>query len=548
MNTPLLQVTDLRLSYRTHHGLVAAVRGVSFSLNRGERLALVGESGSGKSTIAATIVGLQAENLVIDGGSIRYSRDQVELLGAKPRLLNTYRGRHIGFVPQDPSVSLNPVHRIGDQVAEVLRLHKLVGRREAADRAVEALAAAGIDRPEIRARQYPHELSGGMRQRVLIAIGVVAEPSLLIADEPTSALDVTVQHKILDNIDELTREQNLATLFITHDLGVAAERADRILVLSKGQIVEDGTPEQILEAPEHPYTRQLISDAPSLQARRRVEVSAPATETSGTAPALELRGISKQFALPRTRGRPAEVVHALKDVSVAIPHGTTYGLVGESGSGKTTLGRIALRLEDPTQGQVLLSGEDITGLRGKPLREIRRQIQVVQQNPYASLNPRMNVAQNITEPLAAFGEGDRRSRHKRAVELLDQVALPSHVADRNPAGLSGGQRQRVAIARALAFDPEVLILDEPVSALDVTVQAQILDLLVGLQQERGLAYLFISHDLAVVHDIAHRVGVIKFGNLVEESDAVSVFRSPQHPYTQELLRAIPMLPAPSLVI
>ncbi|WP_218672365.1 dipeptide ABC transporter ATP-binding protein [Corynebacterium pacaense] len=555
MTAPLLSVSDLRLSYRTHGGLVDAVRGVSFTVDRGERLALVGESGSGKSTIASTIVGLAPENLAIGGGNIRFGGDGVELLGAKPRLLNSYRGRHIGFVPQDPSVSLNPVHRIGDQVAEVLRLHGVAGRKEARERAVEALAAAGIDRPELRARQYPHELSGGMRQRVLIAIGVVAGPSLLIADEPTSALDVTVQHRILNNLDELTRDNNLSTLFITHDLGVAAERSDRILVLHRGRIVEEGAPDEIIESPQHPYTRQLISDAPSLHASRRVDAgprSRPSPVPSGAsasgAPALELRGISKRFALPRSAGRRGEVVNALNDVSLSIDRGSTYGLVGESGSGKTTLGRIALRLEEPSSGQVLIDGEDVTTVRGGALRELRRRIQVVQQNPYASLNPRMSVAANIHEPLSAFHEGTRSSRHSRAHELLDQVALPSYVAERTPAGLSGGQRQRVAIARALALNPEVLILDEPVSALDVTVQAQILDLLVELQRERGLAYLFISHDLAVVRDIAHTVGVIRRGDLVEEADAVRVFEAPQNPYTRQLLQAIPKLPSPSTAI
>ncbi|MFP7365397.1 ABC transporter ATP-binding protein [Corynebacterium callunae] len=550
MNTPLLEVKDLKLNYRTHQGLVEAVRGVSFSVAVGERLALVGESGSGKSTIASTIVGLQSGNLQIGGGSITFGNDGVELLGAKPRALNHYRGRQIGFVPQDPSVSLNPVHRIGDQVAEVLRVHKIASRRDAKALAIEALAAAGIDRPEQRARQYPHELSGGMRQRVLIAIGVVAEPALLIADEPTSALDVTVQHKILNNLDALTREKNLATLLITHDLGVAAERSDRIIVLSKGEIVETGTPEEILTNPQHPYTQQLISDAPSLHAQRRVSAPAAPALSGGAAvaPALELHNISKQFALPKRAGETAQVVNALKNVSVKIPQASTYGLVGESGSGKTTLGRIALRLESPTEGQVLLGGQDITEAKGKELRDLRRRIQVVQQNPYASLNPRMSVAENIYEPLASFGEGNRRSREKRAAELLDQVALAPHIAQQRPAGLSGGQRQRVAIARALALNPEVLILDEPVSALDVTVQAQILDLLVDLQEEHKLAYLFISHDLAVVRDIAHTVGVIRFGDLVEEADAVTLFENPQHEYTKDLLGSIPLFPAPSTVI
>ncbi|MGX1738995.1 dipeptide ABC transporter ATP-binding protein [Corynebacterium flavescens] len=554
MTEPLLSVSDLKLRYRAATGLVEAVRGVDFTINRGERLALVGESGSGKSTIASTIVGLQAQNLEISSGSIHFGGDGIELLGAKPRVLNSYRGRHIGFVPQDPSVSLNPVQRIGTQVAEVLRLHGLAGRREALEQAIEALEAAGIDRPELRARQYPHELSGGMRQRVLIAIGVVAEPSLLIADEPTSALDVTVQRRILDNLDSLTRRRNLSTLFITHDLGVAAERADRILVLSHGEIVEEGTPSQIIESAKHPYTQQLLSDAPSLHAARRVDIpsarqNTPDTGESPTTPALELRGITKHFELPRSaaNGR-GQVVKALNNVNLSIERGQTFGLVGESGSGKTTLGRIALRLEDPTAGTVLIGGRNVTKERGRALRSLRRTIQVVQQNPYASLNPRMTIAENIVEPLAAFGNGSRASRHRRALELLDQVALPAHLAQQKPAGLSGGQRQRVAIARALAPDPEVLILDEPVSALDVTVQAQILDLLVDIQRERDLAYLFISHDLAVVRDIAHTVGVIRFGDLVEVAEATELFSHPQDEYTVELLAAIPRLPAPSTAI
>lgn len=556
--SPLLTVENLRVSYRTHGGTVPAVRGVSFTVEPGERLALVGESGSGKSTVASVILGLTPPELHVDSGSVLWNGGAgdtghaggdrtghpTDILRARERVLRTVRGRRIGYVPQDPTVSLNPVMRIGEQIAEAVLTHRLAPKAEARRRAVEALATVGIDDPELRARQYPHELSGGMRQRVLIAVALVASPSLLIADEPTSALDVTVQKRILDHLDRLTADRGLASLLITHDLGVAVERADRILVLSRGQIVEAGPAGQVLNHPTHPYTRQLISDAPGLNTVRRVagptgddRQRTPAVTVPRTPPALELRGIVKDF--PSGGG----TFRAVDGVSLRIDRGTTYGLVGESGSGKTTLGRIALRLEQPTDGRVLLDGTDITGITGGDLRRLRTRIQVVQQNPYATLNPRLTVGENIAEPLAATRTGNRRQRRELARELLEQVALPAELADRRPAGLSGGQRQRVAIARALTVDPEVVILDEPVSALDVSVQAQILDLLVDLQDRRGLSYLFISHDLAVVRDIAHRVGVIRRGHLLEEGPTLDIFGSPTHPYTRELLDAIPGRPA-----
>ncbi|KAB1644471.1 ABC transporter ATP-binding protein [Pseudoclavibacter sp. CFCC 14310] len=542
---PLLGVRDLRLSYQTSRGPVAAVRGVSFDVHAGERVALVGESGSGKSTIASCVIGLPPRNLQIDGGSVVF--DGQELLGAKDRVLNAIRGRDIGFVPQDPTVSLNPVLRVGEQVAEVLRLHHLQPRDRARLAALDALRHAGIDDAELRASQYPHELSGGLRQRVLIAIGLIAGPRLLIADEPTSALDVTVQKRILDHLDAQVAEADLAELFITHDLGVAADRTDRILVLRRGELVEDGSPEQVLHDPQHPYTRQLIADAPSLHAVRRatrVRSRADADATSEThdsaqqpqnASALELRHIVKEYELPNGAG----AFRAVDDLSLSVVRGQTTGLVGESGSGKTTTGRIALRLETPTSGEVIVDGTDIAQWRGERLRQLRRRIQVVQQNPYAALNPRMSISHIVSEPLASFGIGSRASRRVRAAELIDQVALPSTVLDRSPSELSGGQRQRIAIARALSIEPALIVLDEPVSALDVTVQAQILDLLIDLQQEHRLSYLFISHDLAVVRDIAHEVAVIRSGRIRESGETERIFDQPQHPYTRELLDAIP---------
>lgn len=559
----LLEVRDLRLRYRSRFGFVEAVRGVSFDIRKGERVALVGESGSGKSTIASTVLGLSPRSLAISGGSIRF--DAKELLGARDRLFNQLRGREIGFVPQDPTVSLDPVRRIGDQVAEVLRVHKLEPKPLIHDRVIAALTDAGLDDPELRAKQYPHELSGGLRQRVLIAISLIASPRLLVADEPTSALDVTVQKQILDLLDERVAGAGLAELLITHDLGVAADRTDRILVLNKGELVEEGAPDRVLRNPVHPYTQRLIADAPSLHAVRRIHVGAdlgsgradasssgygavPDTERSESDrphATLRLERIVKEFPLPSSLG--GGMFRAVDGIDLSVGHGRTTGLVGESGSGKTTTGRVALRLEEPSSGRVLLDGVDITALRGEALRQVRRRIQIVQQNPYAALNPKLSVSQIIEEPLASFGVGSRRERQSRAAELIDQVALPSRVLHGRADELSGGQRQRVAIARALALEPEFILLDEPVSALDVSVQAQILDLLIGLQRDRGLSYLFISHDLAVVRDIAHEVSVIRQGRIVEAGDTDRIFAHPESDYTRELLDAIPGL-APELAV
>jgi peptide/nickel transport system ATP-binding protein len=535
MSERLLTVTNLAVSYRTKRGDVPAVRDVSLHVDAGETVALVGESGSGKSTTAAAVVRLLAAGARIDHGSIELAGH--DMVTASPRTLRTLRGRVVGLVPQDPAVSLNPVVRIGDQVAEVLRIHGLADRRTARLEAVEALARAGLPDPEVRARQYPHELSGGMRQRVLVAIGLVARPDLLVADEPTSALDVTVQRQILDHLETLTRASGTGVLLITHDLGVAADRADRIVVMSGGRVVEQGTPGELLGAPSHPYTKALLAAAPSLRTARARTVEPTPADTPAAPPALEVRGLVKDFTLPRTSAE--RVLRAVDDVSFTLPRGRTLALVGESGSGKSTTARLALRLVAPTAGRALVDGEDVTGLAGEQLRALRRRVQVVYQNPYASLDPRFTIERIVAEPLRAFGIGSRRERAARAAELLDLVALPRLVLDRRPAQLSGGQRQRVAIARALAVRPETVVLDEPVSALDVSVQAQILDLLADLQSELGVSYLFISHDLAVVRQVAHEVVVLRRGRVVEAGDVESVFASPADPYTAELLAAIP---------
>ncbi|WP_394552656.1 dipeptide ABC transporter ATP-binding protein [Agromyces sp. MMS24-JH15] len=572
---PLLAIDRLAVRYRTADGgVIDGVREASLEVGVGETVAIVGESGSGKSTTAHAVVQLLPSSASIAGGAVRFrGRD---LIAAGRAELRGIRGRAIAFVPQDPTVSLNPVRRVGDQVAEVLRIHGLADRRTAALRAVDALAEAGLPDPVGTAARYPHELSGGMRQRVLIAIAIIARPALLIADEPTSALDVTVQRHILDRIDRLKHELGTSVLLITHDLGVAADRADRIVVMSQGEVVEQGTPAQVLGNPTHPYTRALIRAAPSLDGRA-AEAPAPGTagaDVPGTAGAdappparpavavsgrpgdpfgerpdgdggfapggpsvLAAHGLVKDFPVARAAG--GGVQRAVDDVSFAIPRGRTLALVGESGSGKSTTARLVLRLADPTEGRVEFDGVDITGLRGGALRQFRRRAQLVHQNPYASLNPRLTIERIVADPLEAFGLGTRADRRRRVAELLDVVALPSTVLDRRPAELSGGQRQRVAIARALTVAPELLVLDEPVSALDVSIQDQVLTLLAGIQAEFGVSYLFISHDLAVVRRIAHEVAVMRSGRVVEAGETVEVFRAPRDPYTRELLDAIP---------
>ena len=519
----LLSVTDLQIAY----GAEPAVSGVSFTVGRGEVVAVVGESGSGKSTTAHAILGLLAGSGHVTGGTVEFEGEQID--SYSDRAWQRIRGARIGLVPQDPTTSLNPVTRIGDQVAEVLRIHGLADRRKARLDAVEVLERAGIDRPEIRARQYPHELSGGMRQRVLIGIALVATPALVIADEPTSALDVTVQRRILDHLDERIAESGAAVLLITHDLGVAADRADRILVMQGGRIVESGRTADILDNPRDEYTKKLLSSAPSLSSGPVVR---PVRQD--TSPLLTLTGITKHFNV----GRGSSIT-AVNEVSLTVPRGQTVSLVGESGSGKSTTARIVVRLEQADAGTITFDGQDITKVKGSDLRELRRRIQLVYQNPYASLDPKLSVQDIVAEPLRAFKVGGRSQQQSRAAELLDQVALPEQFLSRKPAELSGGQRQRVAIARALALKPDLLVLDEPVSALDVSVQAQILALLDELQRELGLTYLFISHDLAVVRQISDVVGVMQAGRLLEIGTTTEIFDNPRNEYTRTLLEAIP---------
>ena len=531
----LVDIAGLDVGYLHRRTVHPAVTGLDLTVAPAEVVALVGESGSGKTTIANALIGLLPPSGRITAGSAVV--DGVQTAGASERTLRRLRGSVVGLIPQDPMVGLNPTKRVGAQIAEAVRLRGVTGPSVPAE-VLEFLDRAGLPDPELRLRQYPHELSGGLRQRVLIAIALAGKPKLIIADEPTSALDVTVQKRILDHLGGLVREQGISLLIITHDLAVAADRADRVVVLRHGRKVEEGDPVSILGAPRERYTRQLIAAAPRLAHAGRVVPRFDVRDQPVPDPILKLTGVSKTFAAGDLR-RGRRGFNALDQVSVTVPRGRTHALVGESGCGKTTTLRIALGLETATGGSIVLDGDEIGGLSWNRLRPLRRKAQLVHQDPFATLDPKFTVGQSITEPLVSFRIGDRRSRRQRARELLDQVALPSSVLDRLPSELSGGQRQRVAIARALAPRPDLIMLDEPVSALDVLVQEQILRLLADLQAALGLSYLVVSHDLAVVAEISHTVSVMSHGRVVEEGPVAEVFTDPRTAYTRELIDAIP---------
>ncbi|MDF2508554.1 MAG: transporter ATP-binding protein [Microbacterium sp.] len=540
---PLLSVQGLAVDFATMDGVVHAVEGVDLEIRPGETVAIVGESGSGKSTTAMAIIGLLAGGGKIASGSIRL--DGKEISHAPEHELRTIRGRDIGLVPQDPMSNLNPVAKIGTQVAETLLAHGLATRQNVQAKVVEALTAAGLPDPERRAKQYPHEFSGGMRQRALIAIGLACKPRLLIADEPTSALDVTVQQTILDQIGAMTRELGTAVLLITHDLGLAAERAERVIVMHRGKVVEQGAARQILEDPQHPYTQSLVQAAPSVavarlqpeafQVKERITEAEASAEAAPVDNIVEIENLTKVYPV---RGRGEDFV-AVDDVSLVIPRGETVAIVGESGSGKTTTARMLLKVIEPTSGLIRYEGKDISSLSKAETKEFRQQVQPIFQDPYSSLNPMFTIERLIAEPLDFYKRGSSADRRKRVRQLLDDVALPQSMLRRYPSELSGGQRQRVAIARALALSPDLIVCDEPVSALDVLVQDQILTLLGDLQREYGLSYLFISHDLAVVRLISDYVCVMKDGKLVEAATSEEIFTNPRDPYTRRLLASIP---------
>ncbi|WP_116952847.1 dipeptide ABC transporter ATP-binding protein [Jiangella endophytica] len=520
-------VEDLRIGYFHGRGGVAdVVHGVSFEVRRGETTSLVGQSGSGKSTIAHAIGGLLPANGAVTGGRIQVlGRD---VTGFTSRQWRGLYGSSVGFVPQDPLSSLDPLVRVGDQIAQSLRVHRTVPRAAVRDRVVELLDHVGIQKPAERARSYPHQLSGGQLQRVLIAIAVAARPAILVADEPTSALDVTVQKTILDLLAELQHDLGLAVLFITHDLALARERADRLVVLNHGLVKDHGPTRQVLENPRDPYTVTLLSHAPAEDPDRY----AGRVADHGAPVVLEIDAVSKEF------GRGSGAVRAVDDVSLRLTRGSIHAVVGESGSGKTTLARVAAGLIGFDAGRVTVAGRELDP-QPDVVNHHGGDLQLVYQNPLAAMDPRYDVARIVEEPLRLAGLRDRAERRRRVREILDRVALPATVLDRRPREVSGGQRQRVAIARALVLAPKILVLDEPTSALDVTVQAQIIDLLVELQREQELSYVFISHDLSLVRQVSDTITVLEDGVAVEHGATRTVFAAPAHPYTRRLLDAIP---------
>ncbi|MET9288855.1 ABC transporter ATP-binding protein [Nocardia beijingensis] len=545
---PLLEITDLNVSFTADGKPAPAVLDVSLSVYPGQTVAIVGESGSGKSTTAHAIMDLLPGTGRITSGSIRF--DGKELAAASKREIVAVRGSGIGLVPQDPMSNLNPVWKIGFQIRETLEANGIAKGKAAARRAVELLEEAGMPDAERRVNQYPHEFSGGMRQRALIAIGLSCRPKLLIADEPTSALDVTVQRQILDHLERLTAELGTAVLLITHDLGLAAERAEHLVVMYRGRVVESGPALRILRDPQHLYTKRLVSSAPSLAAqrrsavRRRAEIHDQAVQVAVAEPELAddvlvAEHLRKTFRIrERAPWNSTEFV-AVDDVSFRLRRGSTTAIVGESGSGKTTVAQMVLGLLAPTSGTVTFDGADVTAMDRKAAFAFRRRVQPIFQDPYGSLDPMYTIYRTIEEPLRTHRIGTAREREVMVRELLDKVALPAGVLRRYPSELSGGQRQRVAVARALALRPEVVVCDEAVSALDVLVQAQILGLLNELQAELGLTYLFITHDLAVVRQIADDVLVMRRGKVVEAATTDEVFDHPEQEYTRKLLDAIP---------
>ena len=532
---PLLSVSDLRVGFATEGGLLQAVDGVSFELAPGEVLAIVGESGSGKSVTAQTIVGLTGSPNTRIEGSIRLGG--AELVGAGERELQEVRGERVGMVFQDPMTSFNPVYRIGRQLTEAMPTHRPeVSKAAARARAIELLDSVGLPSPERQVDRYPYELSGGMRQRAMIAMALMLEPEILIADEPTTALDVTIQAQILELLRRLNRERGLATILITHDFGVVAEMADRVLVMHEGRIVERGGLDEVFYSPRDPYTRKLLG------AVVRLDRAPPLRPSRGEAPLLEVSGLVKHF--PVKRGllidREVDRVRAVDGVSFSVARGETLGLVGESGSGKSTLARTVLQLLEPTSGSVRFDGREVAGLSRRQMRPLRAQMQIVFQDPYASLNPRKRIGQIVGEPLRIQGTLSGRELRARVHELLERVGLSAAHYQRFPHEFSGGQRQRIGIARALALEPKLVIADEPVSALDVSIRAQILDLMAELQDEFGLTYVFVAHDIGVVRHVSDRIAVMHEGKLVEQGPADRVCERPSDPYTKKLLAAVPV--------
>ncbi|UUE58147.1 dipeptide ABC transporter ATP-binding protein [Pectobacterium aroidearum] len=548
--TPLLRVDGLSVTFPSPFGPIRSVKNLSFQVNAGEILALVGESGSGKSVTARTLVGLAGENVDVQANAIELTRHDGGLCDLRyltDRDWRAIRGREIGFVLQDALVSLDPLRKIGQEVAEPILTHRLLPRQQVPARVAELLTKAGIPDPEHRSAQYPHELSGGLRQRALIASALAAGPQLLIADEPTTALDATVQKQVLKVFTALAQAGH-GVLLITHDLAVVAEVADRVIVMQQGSLVEGGEARQILSAPTHPYTRKLLAAIPTASTRGKwlagtdplqngiapssVSLAADHASTDDTI-ALTADRIAVSFKRP-----DGSRMQAVNQVSLQIKRGETLGIVGESGSGKTTLGKVILALQKPDSGEVRLADNAWSTLTERERRPLRARIQTITQDPLSSFDPQFTVAQILNQPLRLRRDLSDDEKQRRILTLLKYVGLTPDLLSRRPRALSGGQRQRVSIAQALASEPEILICDEPVSALDVTTQAQVLDLLVALQRQLGLTMLFISHDLGVVQHMSHRIAVMKDGDIVETGPVEQIFNQPQHPYTRLLLSTV----------
>ena len=554
---PLASFENLRVEFDTKDGKIVAVEDVSFEIKPKQTVCLVGESGSGKSVSSLSMMRLvEFGGGKLSGGKIFFTNSEgreINLSNSNQKQMRNIRGNEIGMIFQEPMTALNPVFTIERQLTEGLIVHKKISKRKAKMEALELLRLVRIPEPEMRMQQYPHELSGGMRQRVVIAMALACEPRLLIADEPTTALDVTIQAEILALINRLKVETNAAILFITHDMAVVAQMADRVVVMHNGKKMEEGTVHEIFNNPQHEYTKSLLAAVPKLGemasrkypepmrlvGQKKTKALKPIVGTNE--PLLKVNNLVTRYPvkggmLRRTVAR----VHAVEDVSFTIMKGKTLSLVGESGCGKSTVGRSLIRLVEPTSGDVNLDGQNILSLNPKDMREARSNIQMVFQDPFASLNPTLTLFDQVAEPLRNFGTNNPGELRVKIGDLFDRVKLPRSFIRRYPHELSGGQRQRIAIARALALNPSLIVADEPVSALDVSVQAQVLNLMMELQVDLGLSYLFISHDMAVVERVSHDVGVMYLGRLVEIGPRPSIFRNPQHPYTQDLLKAVPI--------
>lgn len=563
MTTPLLQVKDLIVEFQTGEGIVRAVNNVSFDIPHGKTIGIVGESGSGKSVTSLAVMGLlQKPAAVIPQGQILFNG--VDLLKCDESKMREMRGNQISMIFQEPMTSLNPVFKVGEQIAEAIRIHKKCSNKEAWDKAVHLMNLVGIPNPSASAHKFPHEMSGGQKQRVMIAMAISCDPKLLIADEPTTALDVTIQKQVLELLHKLQQDLNMSMMFITHDLGVIGDIADDVVVMYRSNVVEKNNAKHIFTTANHPYTKGLLACRPKLGAnpRRLLTVSDFMTEEGiekqvpveritvfdkeseplkSDHTLLEIQNLVTQFPIKGGLfGRTVDHFKAVNDVSFKIKKGQTLGLVGESGCGKTTLGRSILRLVEPSAGKIIYDGKDITKVGHEEMRLLRKKMQIIFQDPYSSLNPRMTIADILTEPLNIHNEGGTKAqRHEMARALIEKVGLKSNQMNRYPHEFSGGQRQRICIARALMLKPEFVICDESVSALDVSIQAQVLNLLLDLQQEFGLTYVFISHDLSVVNFIADEVGVMYAGKIIEMDKASQIYKNAKEEYTRTLLSAIP---------